>query len=204
MKLAAMTVFVVALTGCASATLDYRMPADLKVQSEGIAEKAFDEAWDQLIRNLSSDFFVINNLEKSSRIVNLSFTSDKPSEFVDCGRTLRTYNGQEFSYKTADSTRAFATARNGAPTSTVRQLSLSGRANVYLEPVDQSRTKVTANVRYIVSGQIREYNASGYSVGSGSVNWTFGTNKSLITADGVKCIGLGVLEYRLLKAADAL
>jgi hypothetical protein len=66
-----------------------------------------DIVWDRLVAQLSRGFYVINNIDKVSRLINVSFYSDSPDEYIDCGTTTRTYTrGSEshtYSYPLAES-----------------------------------------------------------------------------------------------------
>src|SRR3546814_5713784 len=78
--------------GCAAqADLNYRKPTQPSLTNSRTVNAGFEETWDRLVRNLSSEFFVINNIEKASRIINVSFQTDAPERYVDCGVTHRTY-----------------------------------------------------------------------------------------------------------------
>lgn len=45
----------------------------------------FDETWSALINAVSSDFFELQNYEKDSGLLTLSFDPDGPAEYVNCG-----------------------------------------------------------------------------------------------------------------------
>src|SRR3546814_8710634 len=66
------------------------LPTQPSLTNSRTVNAGFEETWDRLVRNLSSEFFVINNIEKASRIINVSFQTDAPERYVDCGVTHRT------------------------------------------------------------------------------------------------------------------
>src|SRR5262245_49610236 len=87
-------VFLSALTvgAChASSSQQYTPPAAESVANSTQIAAPFDTTWDHLIKNLSKEFFVINNVEKASRIINVSFSTDRPGEFIKCGSRTREY-----------------------------------------------------------------------------------------------------------------
>ncbi len=131
------------------------------ITNEIVVNQPYGQVWDKLVRELSKSFYVINNIDKESRIINISFSSQSPSDFVDCGETHRTYTHnnkkENFNYKIADSsTYKYATGAADAFSYYVnvrRSTSLEGRSNVYLAPLegDLTKTKVAVNTRYILT-----------------------------------------------------
>ena len=81
--------------GCAgSSTYHYTPPTSLITpHNEVTIDEPFDVVWDRMVKNLSADFFVINNIEKISRLMNVSFSTTSPGKYIDCGRSRRTYTG---------------------------------------------------------------------------------------------------------------
>jgi len=84
----------VAASGCATqgkSTTTYLKPTISEVKNEIDVTKSYAQVWDVLVKQLSKSFYVINNIDKESRIINVSFSTNSPAEYIDCGRTLRTY-----------------------------------------------------------------------------------------------------------------
>ena len=96
--------FVVA--GCAAqGTQNYTEPFERDTENQITVPTPFNETWDRLVKNLSADFFSINNIEKASRIINVSFSTQDPGQFVDCGSSRRGYTSpggvtQSYIYET--------------------------------------------------------------------------------------------------------
>src|SRR3546814_13771527 len=88
--------------GCAAqADLNYRKPTQPSLTNSRTVNAGFEETWYRLVRNLSSEFFVINNIEKASRIINVSFQTDAPERYVDSAFTHCPYTrpaGQKEAY----------------------------------------------------------------------------------------------------------
>ena len=81
---------LITLSGCATSSLNYSPPSTSYTIKHSVQiNEDFEVVWDRLVKNLASDFFVINNIEKNSRIINVSFSASKPTDFVDCGITTR-------------------------------------------------------------------------------------------------------------------
>ena len=85
MKNAVLSVLIAAtLAGCAT-KVDYRPPSLASVPSNSkVVDKPIDEVWTKAVPAIGKQFFVINNLDKSSGLMNLSY-SGSPEQYVDCG-----------------------------------------------------------------------------------------------------------------------
>src|SRR5688500_4758679 len=85
---------IVFLVGCATqgtSTFNHVQSAAKTIVNEKTVSRPQTLVWDELVRELSKSFYVINNIERESRIINVSFTSNTPGTFVDCGQTTRQY-----------------------------------------------------------------------------------------------------------------
>src|SRR2546428_522669 len=96
--------------GCATAgtqTSDIAPAQQQHVDNEVIVPGSSDVTWDRLVQRLSRGFYVINNIDKASRLINISFSSNTRQEYIDCGTTTRTYTRgqehQEYKYPIAQS-----------------------------------------------------------------------------------------------------
>jgi hypothetical protein len=177
-----------------------------------------DEVWDSLVKELSKSFFVINNIEKESRIINVSFYTDSPEDYIDCGTTSRSWSGTKnkgnINYNSAEDSRYFVMYKWGAynhlPAEALvhRKTSLEGRINIYVAPSGNG-TLTTVNSRYIfncdwtVNGYY--YNAFGTlvnsSVDKGDYSNTFNTNRPNTVNVGKEtstCCSNGKLEQEIL------
>ena len=149
--------------------------------------KSFNTVWNSVIDYSSKSFFGIDNFEKDSGLVTVSY-SGSPVGYVDCGTfdydgfisngtQVKNYSGnfQEFAqiYYNA---------------------SLNGRMNILVKKRSESETYVRVNTRYVFS--FTRPHPLGIYHGSESVTWTFNAgdeaNVSLIFGD--MDIGLAVTE----------
>jgi len=114
------------------------------VGNEAVVRLPFSDTWDLLIGQLAKSFFVINNVEKVSRIINVSFSTDKPEEYIDCGTTERTFQYANESQTHTDpvaGSSSFKVAGKWGEYDHLpligyvdRKTSLEGRINVYVPP----------------------------------------------------------------------
>ena len=191
------------LGACASSNQQVADSTAVSVNNRKVVRKPFRRVWDNYVRDLSKDFFVINNISKESRIINVSFSSNRPSQFVDCGRTswkathpvIGTRSG---SYNIADSSTRFQTVNN-ALVRVDRQTRLSGRANIYIAP-DRGGTVLRVNVKYVLAINARAVANTGQRE-SRNVNVDFSTSTPS-TSGRFTCRTNGTLENRLLNLAQ--
>ena len=143
---------------CASSKSQVSDSTAVTVENRKVVAKPFRRVWDNYVRDLSKDFFVINNISKESRIINVSFSSNRPSQYVDCGRTSwsathPTIGTRSGNYAIADSSVRFNVV-GGALIRVNRRTRLSGRANIYLAP-EHGGTAIRVNVKYILTINLR-------------------------------------------------
>ena len=207
MKITTSTTIVamsLAIAGCATSTTNYAPPTEAKVINTKFVNKPFDAVWDGLVKELSSDFFVINNIDKNSRLINISFTSQRPSEFVDCGTTSRTLKNargdQSYSYKTADGANFTTTNDQGSAFNVRRTSRLEGRTNIYVAP-ESTGTNITVNTKYLVSVAMLVTAIDGRP--AGSENFIFDpSTKQTFSNGSITCAAVGAIEERILRAAQ--
>jgi hypothetical protein len=61
------------------------------LQNEITIDKSFQEVWSAVIDHATSTFFGVDNFEKDSGLMTLSFGGRNPDRFIDCG-WLKTTN----------------------------------------------------------------------------------------------------------------
>lgn len=208
-KLIALSVILL-ISGCATSNIKYTQPEITKIQNQVTINEDFDVVWNRLVKNLSSDFFVINNIEKASRIINVSFSTSKPSEYVNCGKSVREFSNARgkkvYEYDPSEATRYTFTNDMGHMFNAVRSSKLSGRANIYLAPTDNG-TELSVNTKYVVDVDIQYYNANNQSAGSNDITFDFSTKSPYEApvvdpaAGQVICVARGNLESRVIDYA---
>ena len=152
----------VALAGCVSAAGNYTPPAETDAVSNSIViDKPLDEVWSAAIPRIGKTFFVINNLDKASGLINVSYSGD-PERYLDCGRATIDVTGPqgkqhyEFAGAAQHTTYSVAAPIPGNPYGikhiipVERTMNLDGRVNVVFEKLEGGRTRVTATTRYVV------------------------------------------------------
>jgi hypothetical protein len=160
-KKAPIVLVLLVLCGCGATRIStsYREPARANdVANSKIIDLAFDDAWAKMIPRIGSTFFSVNNIDKASGFMNVSYSGD-PLKYVDCG--VQTYTLTRFGQANSGSFPAASAYgeevfHTGLDVSTVvaSKMALEGRANIILERLSAAKTKVTVNVIYVVSRNV--------------------------------------------------
>lgn len=155
MKKVACIASVLALSACAG-KYDYTPPrAYSQTQNTVTVDSSKDDVWKKLIVSLGKNFFVINNMDKESGFINISYNGD-PELFVDCGvissyvknaRGERTYtfpgSRARMDYEIMSDKLDLYQVR--------REMALEGRVNVIVQPVTDKTTSVSVNTKYVLT-----------------------------------------------------
>lgn len=196
---------VIAVAGCASSSYLHYEPSKYEIHSSKRFSVEFGQFWDLYVEELSKSFFVINNIEKESRIINVSFSVNQPSEYVDCGRSERISNHpatgkQHFNYLSVDDSTYQAGVDNTNFLWTIkRDTALDGRANIFMAP-DGPETLLRVNVRYVWSVDVSGISNVGHT-SRDTHRLSFSTSETGSLGSGedkLVCVSNGKLEARLL------
>lgn len=200
---------VLLLAGCAG-QVRYEPPTGPAVSSNfKVIEKPRDQVWAAAVPELGRRFFTINNLDKASGLVNVSY-SGNPESFVDCGRVHsyvknargeRTYDfpgsRERQQYEIMDMSRGLLLMID-------RQMTLEGRVNLVFEELGPTQTRVTANTRYVITRAQQVRTPDGrYDSRSDTASFNTGGFASLGSPDtSITCKATGALEGQLLTAIE--
>ncbi len=213
------------ISGCATPatdTFEYQENEAVVITNETTVNSDFENVWDGLVRQLARGFFVVNNIEKESRLINVSFSTSTPEEYIDCGVTSRTYKrakmAESIEYNVAENSSyrygrgMDANGVNAIVGIVNRDTSLEGRMNVYVAPVGNG-TNVSVNVRYVLTittgGQENHVNATNSIVYSqiipqSSEAISFNTNQPNRNVEGIACFSRGILEQQILEMVGSI
>lgn len=145
------------LLGCAAVTGGLRYaPPEPRVdqQNSRTFDAETDAVWRALIAHVGDTFFVIDNMEKDSYFLNLSFSAKDPTEHIDCGHvTSNVANARgprTYSFPAASASQEYEATNGGHLYFISRQITLSGKVNVLLTSVSPSQTQMKVTTRYVV------------------------------------------------------
>ena len=134
--------------------MDYTPPLEVRESATVILRDPFEAAWTKSVRALGESFFVINNIVKDSKFINLSYSGD-PEKYVDCGHVA--INVKEgigtttYQFPGARRSVQFKLARAFSTSVVNRQMYLESRINILFEELDKNETGLKVVVRYIVT-----------------------------------------------------
>ncbi len=105
--------------------------------------KNFDETWTYVIDFVKDSFFKIENIDKDSGLLTLSFGPKEPEKFIDCGDFEYTlfFTGEEFKGSYIDYAKSGLLAV------------LDAKMNITIQKIDYESTKVSINTNYTYSTQ---------------------------------------------------
>ena len=113
---------------------------DTNFKNSEITNKNFDETWTSVINFVSDSFFKIENIEKDSGLLTLSFGSKEAENFIDCGDfEYSLLTGQEFKGSYIDYTQRWLAAV------------LEAKMNINIQKIDNESTKISINTNYMFS-----------------------------------------------------
>lgn len=197
------------VVGCAG-KVDYVRPNVQSTASSNsrIIDKPRDAVWNASVPALGKQFFVINNLDKSSGLINISYGGD-PEKYVDCGRIssyVKNLQGERtYNFAGASANETYEIMHNNGLFFVERKMSLDGRVNLIFEEVGPTQTRVTANTRYVLNrNQIVRAAANNSSrTFAHTISFNSGGSASFPASnDGraAECAATGVLENEILSA----
>ena len=116
---------------------------DTNFKNSVITYKNFDETWTSIIDFVNDSFFKIENFDKDSGLLTLSFGSKEPENFIDCGDFEYTlfFTGEEFKGSYIDYAQRGLLAV------------LKAKMNINIQKIDNESTKISINTNYTFSTQ---------------------------------------------------
>ena len=116
---------------------------DTNFKNSVITNKDFDEAWTSITDFVNNSFFKIENLEKDSGLLTLSFGSKEAENFIDCGDFEYTlfFTGEEFKGSYIDYAKSGLLAV------------LEAEMDVNIQKIDNETTEISINTNYKYSTQ---------------------------------------------------
>ena len=192
------------IVGCAG-KVEYTQPlSNYKVNNTLIINKQKDEVWKQVIKSLGNSFFIINNMDKESGFINVSYSGD-PEKYIDCGQIysyVKNAKGERiYRFAGSKSFMQYESFENGnVLVFHNRKMDLDGRVNIIISDIDSNSTLITINTKYVVT-KIIDMNAYGGMSKHMNDSISFTTNgRARFPNVETECAATGVLETDILNA----
>lgn len=206
MRVLGIITIAAAMAGCAG-KVDYIRPTASPAPASNVTviEKPRDQVWNAVVPELGKRFFVINNLDKSSGLINISYSGD-PEKYVDCGRVVsfvKNARGERtYDFPGARGSQQYEVMNGNGLFFLDRRMQLEGRVNLIFEEVSPTSTRVTASTRYVINRSQTVRNVEGRSQSnSDSVSFNTGGGAAFAAnADGrsTECLATGAIEREIL------
>lgn len=167
------------MTGCVGGKLIYNPPTShAKITNSLTVDESKEQIWKRAIVALSSSFFVINNLDKESGLINLSYAGS-PEKCIDCGEIdsyVKNFAGERrYKFPASTEYKVYEVMSGTNLFRFQRKLTLEGRINIVIQEISENQSIVTVNIRYIVTKNNTIYDMQGRSQSS-SETISFNTN----------------------------
>ena len=110
--------------------------------------------WDDMIPKIAEKFYVINNIDKSSGLINISY-SGNPEAYIDCGSGesyVKNLKGERtYRFPLASASQRYERMDKGRLFYVHRTISLNGRMNLIFKKLGENKTKITASTKYVLT-----------------------------------------------------
>lgn len=202
------------ITGCAAGQMAYQPPSQHAQTNIKTIDKPLDEVWKNAVSNLGKQFFVINNIDKSSGLINVSYNGS-PEKYIDCGQLsshVENLRGtRDYNFSGSKEYQEYEVMTNGIGGElwlVKRKMSLEGRINLIFEATTKNQTRITANTRYVVIKDIQLFSPGRSIAGMNgstvnfhdSISFNSGNEAVKFTGNSpTECKATGALEKEILE-----
>lgn len=201
LNLGVLTLLLAMLSACAGEVRYTPPTTTYPLNNTKTVERSKDDVWKYLIPELGKEFFVINNLDKDSGLINISYSGD-PTVYIDCGHIysyVQNARGERvYDFPAAKANQDYETLK-GELIFLNRRMSLEGRVNLIVQDAGNETTLVSANTKYVVtkSGTARRAVSPNLSQ-SFSDTISFNSGGRATFPQGTTCVSTGRLEASIL------
>lgn len=194
-------VTLLSLAGCIQNKADYTRPDAHTSVNSTVVNLPKDKAWSKLIARLGENFFVINNLDKDSGFINISYSGD-PEKYVDGGVLYYMVENlagkREYRFPAARRYQQFEMVNNGLLMTMERTVELEGRMNIVLAEDGPDKTRMTVNTRYVLTQTGKGLAVTGQPISPHVQTITFNTGGSATNQAGTVYQPNGEFEREVL------
>lgn len=192
---------LVLLAGCTSYV--HKKPDEVTINNEKIINQSTDKVWANLFNQLYTDSFTVNSVDKNTGIINVTFKTDRPVNYIDCGIVKTNYRSSdktnhEYTYNYADSTE-YLHDHNGQAYNAEVKSDMEATITATVSPKNEYSI-ATIDVAYKLIRKTTSTNEiDKTSLPVKEEVFEFSTMKPYKSED-ISCISTGVIEQNLLDA----
>lgn len=175
-------VVLLIVCGC-SHDFRYTKPtSSYDIKNSIIIDKPKDIVWPELVSALSGTFFVINNIDKDSGLINVD-CSGNPEQFVDCGKiysSIQNLAGKRiYNFPAAIAYKEYEIWTNTL-TPVKRKMEFSGKINIIVKEAGKEKTEIAVNTKYVILKTTQQLMAQNYGMYA-ATNWVTNTDSASFT-----------------------
>ena len=204
-KIAITAMLGVLISGCAG-RFAYTPPQEpTTIDNHVVINKSREDVWKSSIPQLGKSFFVINNIDQDSGLINISYSGD-PESYINCGQIesyVKNARGERiYRFPAARARQKYETMEQGQLFMIDRGMSLDGRVNLIFEQLTPKSTRVTANTQYVVEKNTTLSSLDGrFSTMSDTISFSSGGSSSFPgnAMGATTCVSNGDLEREILE-----
>ena len=190
------------LTGCVSSNYSYKPPLPmLHIESSITVNEVKTTVWSKLVKGIGANFFVINNMDKESGFINVSYSGD-PEKYIVGGELNYEFSNlrgaRKYNFPATRANAQYETTINGNLCFITRKMDLDGRMNILISEVDSTHTLVSVNTRYIITMNLTGTDAMGRNLQPYQETISFNTGQSGKSTGGGEYYSNGEFERAIL------
>ena len=195
-------ILLITFTGCVSSNYTYKPPEQMpRIENKITVNENKEKVWNKLVQGIGTNFFVINNMDKQSGFINVSYSGD-PEKYVEGGELHFEFSNlrgeRKYDFPATKAYAQYEQMINGSLCALTRTMDLDGRMNVLINEIDSSHTSVSVNTRYILTMNITGTDVMGHSLQPYQQTITFNTGQSGKSAGGGVYYSNGEFERAIL------
>jgi hypothetical protein len=209
MKIFASLLAIACISGCGEESYLVLNTATLPSDNYIVIDKPREAVWDESVPELGKQFFVIDNLNKSSGLINISYNGD-PEKFIDCGNiksVVKSTQGEHtYDFPAAKAQAAYDIMKGDVLFHIDRKMSLKVRVRLVFKEINPNQTQITANTFYVVQKDVTARRADNNFSQSWSDSVSFTTRgaspigNDINSAATSSCVPTRKLEREILSA----
>lgn len=212
--LPALLLACVVLSGCAAKTeVSYQQPQQYPFENSMVYDAGLEKVWSAAVTSIEGSSFTLDQLRKDARTMTLSFVTDAPADYVDCGILTYTTTGGLGDGETFTVAGAAPVAKylysdgTTPPREVVRTTTLAGKIDIAFSAEGKGKTRAVVATRYTVGVANTGYVPVTYGYSEGTM--PSATNSSVVFSGGqtgrmhgggmTQCVTRSVLEKKILE-----
>lgn len=188
--------------------------ATLNVQNSREYNSSYDRTWKAVITHLSDTAFVIDNIDKDSGLITVSFSVTDPRTAIDCGNWstwVKNMRGRrDYNFEGATPFSQYEMLVNRTLTNIERNVTLSGKFNILVTSNSEQASRIKVTARYVSSLSMKvsafsldaNFNRVPAETISDSLSFNTGQEAKLTKGQTI-CRSKGTLETAVLDGITA-